>query len=75
MDRDTKEYIKDYLDDLLEIIDWFQTNYEDEELVEELNELSLSIDPKTREDTDAYYDGVREARDTVLNELIKGERE
>lgn len=75
MDRDTKEYIKDYLDDLLEIIDWFQTNYEDEELVEALNEPCLSIDPKTREDTDTYYDGVKKARDTVLNELIKGERQ
>lgn len=82
MNRGTKEYIKDYLDDLLKFIDWFQTNYEDEELVEELNELNLSVKFETRsansfftKDTDAYYDGVKEARDTVFNELIKGEQQ
>ena len=80
MDRDTKEYIKNYedikrakifLDDLLEFINWFQINYEDEELVEEFNELKLSVKFETRKDTDAYYDGVKKARDTVIKELIE----
>ena len=82
MDRGTKEYIKDYLDDLLEFINWFQINYEDEELVEEFNELKLSVKFETRpansfftKDTDAYYDGVKEARDTLFNELRKGEQQ